>query len=70
MKIQNPFYVDPIATYALSVKAAFASYLTTNKALETIDFDKIRADFPAEASKLTDGVIAEICQILGVKISE
>lgn len=68
MKIKNPFYIDPVATYALSVKQAVSAYLQANATLKTIEFSKVRADFPGEAVFLTDGVIAEICKTLGVAV--
>lgn len=68
MKVLNPNYVSPVTAYALSVKDTVAAYLLTNKASRTLEFDKIRQDFPAEAAKLTDGMLAEIFKELGLKV--
>lgn len=70
MRIKNPAYVHPITAKVNARKAAVQSYLTSNAALEFIDFDKIRADNPAAAADLTDAVILEMCKALGIEVEQ
>lgn len=68
MKLRNPQYVPPSTAIVTARKSAVSSYLTANAAFEYIDFSKVRADNPALAADLTDGVIAEICKSLGIEV--
>lgn len=69
MKIKNPNYADPVKVYVAAKKAAINTYLAGLPANKThITPDEIRAAFPAEAAKLTDGTIAEIAAALGLVI--
>lgn len=68
IRLKNPAYVPPIMATVNLRKAAVNTYLTNNAAFAEITFDKIRADNPALAADLTDGVIAEICKALGIDV--
>lgn len=69
MMIKNPNFADPVAAYVESRKTAIQNFLAAQPADKRfITADEIRASFPAEAAKLTDGTIAEICRVLGLKI--
>lgn len=68
MKLKNPNHVNEVQQFIADRKAGIATYLQNNASLEYIDFDKIRADFPALAGQLTDGVIHQICIELGIDV--
>ena len=70
MRLRNPTFVDPITTFANTNKAAIQAWLSAPAQVikREITFDEIRAAFPALAAQLTDGTIAEICQVLGIQV--
>lgn len=71
MKIQNPNYADPVRAYVAAKKNAIQTWLAslpTDK--QFITPAEIRAQFPGEAAKLTDGTIAEICKVIGLAVIE
>lgn len=71
-KLRNPAYVAPVAAVVTSRKAGIQTYLVNNAEQAEIDFDQIRADFPAlaAAGELTDGNIAEICKALSIQVED
>lgn len=69
MKIKNPNYIDKVESYVAAKKAAIQTWLAGLPADKRhITPDEIRAQFPAEAAKLTDGTIAEICKVIGLTV--
>lgn len=68
MKLKNPNHVNEVQQFIADRKAGIAAYFANNANLEYIDFDKIRADFPLLADRLTDGVIHQICIDLGIDV--
>ena len=69
MKIKNVNFVSVAEVFIADHKAGIQSYLTSQPAeLEFITFDKIRADFPALADQLTDGMLSAIFQELGIDV--
>lgn len=71
MKIKNPLFVDPVTAYVASRKTAIQNFLAAQPTDKRhITADEIRAAFPAEAAKLTDGTIAEICRVIGLEVEQ
>ncbi len=66
MKIRNPSYVSPVAAFVAANKDAISVWLAGKG--EFVTADDIRAAFPTKAAQLTDGMIAEICNALGLVI--
>jgi hypothetical protein len=58
-----------VAAFVAARKAAIQTWLTTNADAEgMVDFEAVRAAFPAYAAQLTDGMIEEIAKSLGLKV--
>ncbi len=70
MKIINPNFVGAADAFVSSKKAGIDAYLKTNASMAEIDFDKVRADFPALKAQLTDGMIEAICADLSIKVDK
>lgn len=71
MKIKNPLFADPVTAYVTSRKTAIQNFLASQPTTKRhISADEIRAAFPGEAAKLTDGTIAEICRVLALEIEQ
>lgn len=70
MKIRNPNYIDPVATFVAANKAAMQSWLAGQSGKEFVLPAEIRAAFPALADKLTDGMIHEIARALALEVRE
>lgn len=69
MKIRNPKFSDPVASYVAANKTAIQTWLNNQPTdARYITADEIRAAFPAQAAFLTDGTIAEICAALGLRV--
>lgn len=70
MRLKNPNYavLSPVQQFINDNKAAIQNFFTVNADMEYIDFDYIRAQFPGVAGSLTDGVIHQICDELGIKV--
>jgi hypothetical protein len=69
MKVFNPNYVDPVMTRAAQLVTQINAWFVANPATRSITADQIRAAFPAVANELTDGMISQIAQNAGWKIS-
>ncbi len=68
MKIINPSYADPMATFVAANKAAVLAYLQSKPGQAFFTSDELRTQFPALASNLTDGVVEEICKAIGARV--
>lgn len=69
MRIKNPNFADPVAAYVAGKKNAIGTWLAGQPANKRfITPADIRAQFPADADRLTDGTIAELCKALGLSI--
>lgn len=67
MKIRNPNFVDPTSAFVAANKANIDSWIKSRPG-EWITDDQIRAQFPALAAQLTDGMIAEIAKALNLTV--
>lgn len=68
MKIKNAAWVDPAPNYTPTQKTALQTFLTAS-GVQFLDFEVLRAMYPAaQRAALTDGVLAQICQDLGLKV--
>lgn len=71
MKIHNPNFADPVTAYVSAKKSAIQTWLAGLPAdKQFITPAEIRAQFPGEAVKLTDGTIAEIAKVIGLKVEQ
>ncbi len=69
LKIINPGYVDSTETFIAANKAAVQAWVNALPNTKRVaDFAEIRAALPALASKLTDGMLAEILVRVGVLV--
>lgn len=69
MKIRNDKFVTPASLLVQSRKAAVRAFLDANVTTEILDFDTVRQSFPpAQQAVMTDGLIHEICNALGVAV--
>lgn len=69
MKIRNPNFADPVAAFVASKKGAIQAWIATRPATEQfITAEQLRAKFPDDADKLTDGMIEEIARALGLGV--
>lgn len=69
MKIKNPKFADPVAAYVAANKTAIQTWINNQPAdARNITAEEIRAAFPTQAAKLTDGTIAEIAKALGLEV--
>lgn len=69
MKLRNPKYVSPAVAWAKANAAALNTWLADNAANEYLEFDALRAAFPALAG-YADGDIEAVCVEFGVTVAQ
>lgn len=76
MKVVNPYYSDPVQTFAENKAAQVQTFLQNNDSQKVLTFDEVRAAFPdvtdpqTGSKPMTDGSIAAIFQHLGYEVTE